>query len=773
MATRVPKRSIAPFQQRFPTSPDFKGFSIDDPNLALPGTRDENEAPSGLFREDIPLNPGNAEKPSGFQRAQAGNVESPPGFEPMPTRERLIAEPSPPGFEEIDEFSDVASTPGFEPETPVEPDIGQKMVRRFLGTDVQDPLELTRLGLTVVGTLGGGLAAGKFTPGPPIVKGIAAGAGATLGMLAAQVAPEMTMEAGEALGVLDPGTRERTGLSPEQLNTVVEGELLLDMATAGGFSILRTGGRLGARLLTGAGREGRELAEAGARQGIEMMPVQVGDRKIGRMFVSVMGRFPWIGSSIVKRGEASEQALKEALRGVPINIAPLRATTDISDMIFRDATATTTRIHDMMSAKYNALWARADELGVAITPRSVLAKGDEILRKIQAETPAFIDDATEATAGPALEKVRSFIRNDILPMRGPMEGVPGVRSQTRRQTFRQMDGLVTKIDQEIAALEPGQRRWALELMNQLRQAAQFDSITNVRGQNAKIIADEMKALDTEFSHTMHQLFETATAKRFGTVQRRGLRGVTTDEATRTNIDQLARSVVKLDSPDAMEELHRLVTPETYRAMSAQVVNDALADSMKAGANNTVQFVPDLFAKRLGLETFGEIPIAGRRQAIETMLEKAGSPIKITHLDELNRVAQKMSSLDIPNVSSFIARRAGIGGLRAIINAAIPGLVIAGGASYAVGPALGFAIMVGGGKLISGMISNPRSARALARVFDKEASQVVKRQATIDALRFGVAGLQEAGEIDFNVSSQMNFLINQTIMLYDKQLELVR
>src|SRR5690606_39673734 len=59
-------------------------------------------------------------------------------------------------------------------------------------------------------------------------------------------------------------------------------------------------------------------------------------------------------------------------------------------------------------------------------------------------------------------------------------------------------------------------------------------------------------LDTEFSHTMSELFETSVAKRFGSVERRGLRGVGTDKTTRMPVDQLARSVVNLNSPQAIE-----------------------------------------------------------------------------------------------------------------------------------------------------------------------------------------------------------------------------
>ena len=65
---------------------------------------------------------------------------------------------------------------------------------------------------------------------------------------------------------------------------------------------------------------------------------------------------------------------------------------------------------------------------------------------------------------------------------------------------------------------------------------------------------------------------------------------------------------------------------------------------------------------------------------------------------------------------------------------------------AVGGLLGVAVMVGGGKLVSAIISNPDSARALKTVLSSEASRLVKRQAMTDALRAGLFAMAGAGDI---------------------------
>ena len=181
-------------------------------------------------------------------------------------------------------------------ETEEELGISGRLVGRFMGTDVEDPLELQRLGAIIVGGVRGGTIGARTIPVAPgplgIVVNPVTGAlfGSAIGATVGAVFPEAVIEVGEDIGVLEEGSRERMGLGPEDLKTVAQGEALLELATGGGLSILRLTGRGTARLLTGAGtKRARDLAGRAAKEGIHLMPVQVGDRVIARGFVVVLG----------------------------------------------------------------------------------------------------------------------------------------------------------------------------------------------------------------------------------------------------------------------------------------------------------------------------------------------------------------------------------------------------------------------------------------------------------------------------------------------------
>ena len=164
--------------------------------------------------------------------------------------------------------------------------------------------------------------------------------------------------------------------------------------------------------------------------------------------------------------------------------------------------------------------------------------------------------------------------------------------------------------------------------------------------------------------------------------------------------------------------------------------------MKITGGDIGVFSIEKFAQRLGLNKVG----GNRRKALGKMLELAGTDLKIKDLDDLVEVGRVLEGFEIPNVSSFIARRATIGGLGSIISAVVPGLAIVGGATWAGGTLLGIAMFLGGGKLMSAIISNPNSARALSKILDKEATTIVRRTATINALRIGIDEMDSYEEL---------------------------
>jgi len=749
-----------------------------EPNDVLPVAEPSGDAKDSVEAPPLPDNVENIAEPS-----------------PFPAGAKKTSElPFPAGATKVSEFPSPAETP-IEPE---DPSIGDKIVGRFLGTDIEeDPLLFTRLGTTVAGAIAGGIAGtqagtalGALTgPGAPVAIPILGTAGLLIGggigAFGGAQAPEAFLEAGEALGVFEEGTRDEIGLSPEELRTVAEGEALVDIATGGGLTVLRLGGRLTGKLFTGASKE---VAERAAGQGIDLLPVQVGNRIIGRGFVTVFGRFPLLGGGAIRRrGGKAEKQLKDVITGLVERTGPITDAPMLGVKIFADATELVKKTNKYFKGKYEEVFARAEEFGVRVVPFETLSKADEILKKILAETPVAVKGKGELGPGKAIAIVKEFIENEILPLRRlkqktfDPEGI-GILDKSGKeitrtpapfppevamQSLKQMDGLVTKIDQQIGSLEPGQKRFALSLLKQLRQASLMDVTTNTRGLNADEIGKALRAIDTEFSYTMSQLFDTATAKRFASVKKRGLRAIEFDEATRTPIDQLARIVVNLESPQAMDELARLVSPETLQRIAARTLDDAMQMAMKSDGF-VGQLDIEIFARRLGLDGTNE----ARRGTIQRMLDKSGSGLTAQNLDDIVEAGRVLAGFDLPNVSSFIARRGAIGGISGVLNGVVPGIALLGGfgaaAVFSPVAVLGAIMLVGGSHMFARVISNPAGARALSKVFDKEASGVIRRKATVELLAGGLKNMRDLNEITTEQYFQLRDVVAGLLIKMDEQ-----
>ena len=668
-------------------------------------------------------------------------------------------------------FEGSAALPeGFALDPPQKKDltIPQRIMGRLLGTDVEDPLEIPRLAAILTGSISGGVM-GSRMPRLPGAAGVVvnpvtgAMMGGVAGTIAGALSPETAIEMGEAAGIVEEGTRDRIGLSPSELKMLMENEALLDLATSGGFSALRLAGRGTARLLTGAGKEGMDLAERAAKHDIDLMPVQVGNRAIGRGYVAIMGRFPFIGASLRARGNASDMAVKNAFLNAPERIAPVASASEISEKIYNDAQTLLKETSKQFHDAYTEVFERAETLGVRVVPKATIDKANDVLKRIAVETPVTVTGEPTST-GKGLIAVKEFIEREVLPM----QATEGGATYTAQQALRQMDGLMSKIDQEVAALEPSQRRFARSLMMEVRNAAQQDMLINVRGAHAGDIARELKALDTDFSHTMSSIFETATANRFGSVRKRGLRAAEFDETTRTPVDQLARVVLNLDSPQALDELSRLIKPETFKAVAAKTLDDAIQTATTKAGPDAGMFNVETFAQHLGIDR----ATGSRREVIATMLQKSGSPLSINDLDDLVAVGRAISKTEVPDVSTFIARRGTIGGIQAVITAAVPGIAIAGFGTYGAAPLLGMATMIGGGKLVSAILARPESARALKNVLDKEATTLVKRNATVKALRGGIEYMRAEDTISPEVYKQLGNAIDYAMTEFDRQLDFI-
>ncbi len=609
-----------------------------------------------------------------------------------------------------------------------------KAFQRLLGTDVNDPLAITRTGTTLSGALLGTYL-GSRVPGPPLVKGAAAVAGSAVGTAVGAASPEIVLDALESMGYLKPGTREKMGLSDQNLKTVMEGEALLDLYTAGGLSAARLGARGISNIMTGANRATRAMAEAASREGIAMLPVQVGQRTFARGFVSVMGHFPLIAGAIRRNADRSVDRIANMFQGIPARLGPLSTFDDVSARILREANQTAETIATQYEARANQLFHRADMNFVQVRPVNVRAATDNILAQMRRATPV-------GTAGEplAVTKNMSDLRQFLIRQTAGMSQ----GTEIADQSLRQMDTVLKSIDERMAKYAQGGDTQAMQWLEQLRNGVQMDMVNNVisrRGGPLSVaqqgIVREFRQLDEDMTRQVNELFSNATAHRMGARVSPTIRSARfMDDLNFRQMDDLAQVLVRGGSPQMVDELGRIVSRDAMQRLASATFNDAVQKAVENVPRGTRLDV-EILSKELGLDAPGSLKF----QQTERLLQHSGG-LTMDQLQTMVGIATRASEAEIPNVSSFIARRAVLTGVGNII----PGMAALSGSGMAGGP-IGFITLYGGSRLLAGIISNPMSARALSRVFDAEASNIARRAALMKAITTGTIELTKQGIIN--------------------------
>jgi len=629
--------------------------------------------------------------------------------------------------------------------------VGTKIYERFWGTDVEDQLALPRVVTQTVGGVGGGVsgaAAGAAIGAPlgPMGAGVGAliggVAGGFAGSFAGTVAPETLLSTAEKLGIVEPGTRKRLGLPTEEMNTVIEGEMLLELATGGGITAARLLGRGVTKVATGIGSSKARLADKAAELNINLLPVQVGNRAIPRGFVSVMGKFPLIASSITRKANVSEAQFKEVFQKLPASIAPMALMSDVSRQVLTDASQLATKVSKHFDAAYKDIYLRADQAGATVLPKETVLAAEEVMKKIAAETPSAATKRQKAAPAESMTELKTFIEQSILPVTNVTKA--GKRT-TANQSLTQIDGMMTAIDEKIAKFIEKEKTFAASRLEQIKQAVQKDLLGNITGPNAAAIAADLRNLDIEHTHTINDLFETVAAKKMGSVKAGGIRGHKFDSATRTSIDGLTDILMRGDNASDLVELQRLVKPETFKTMAASVLSRHIDESMLVGETGR-NFDADTFVRKTGLDH----PGSKKYEHFKKMLELSKG-LTIKEVEDLVAIGRTISSLEVPNPSMFMARRVTMGGARAILTGLVPMAGVAGGAA-AASAATGSMVFaplafIFGTSMLGHMISDPLAARSLKTVLAPETATVVRRFALVRAVRAAGALAKDAGEID--------------------------
>lgn len=157
------------------------------------------------------------------------------------------------------------------------------------------------------------------------------------------------------------------------------------------------------------------------------------------------------------------------------------------------------------------------------------------------------------------------------------------------------------------------------------------------------------------------IFDSPMAKKFKSVDK-NIFGAGFEKPGSITADQLGNALISSRNitPQMLQDLQSLVGQKQYNKFVRKVFDKAFDGSIvtsKEGNINGLMFDPFKFQDALGLNT------KGGREIVEKMI--SGSKLSIEKLDDFFNIAKNHAGLQVPDVSSFVARRATLGGTKSV------------------------------------------------------------------------------------------------------------
>lgn len=575
-----------------------------------------------------------------------------------------------------------------------------------------DVLERSTLGavsrgnvMAVGGTVGGVLGAPAGPAG--VVGGAALGAGA--GSYAYDLAENIARKLGtpqRAPRGLGESTREALGGATE------EAAFSLLPGAAPAYRAVK------AKIAGVAGAGAQAAARAAESIGIPIGISHVTERSAVRGWSQVLGGFPFVGTPF-RAGQARVVgALDDHAADLLNTLAPTTTAPQAATGMYRAAASRYDKFDTVSSALYKRFYDLADALPPGQREIVPTAPIKEWLGELEARLAKqeITLESGERMAGLGTDEVGEWLKQ--------LRGLPSrVSVEQARWLERELNASMGK------ARAQG---WDISRLSGLKEALQSAKTSLDLGavppeQAQRIMGAWERA--NSFFHTARQPFESATAKRFGRVERNVFGHGAFVPGTK-NADELFSDVFHSRSPEALDDLRKLVGTQPFRNATRAFLERELRAARLVQPEGSV--VPELFSaqrfsKALGLST------PEGRATLETMLRGSGVPAGDFY--RFLSVAQNATDITIRNPSTYLMRRLTLGGLTA---GSIMGSALFAGASVSIPYAM---LLTAALRQGSKALMNPRTLRELTVLGDPNVNDYVRKATLLRVLR---TGLQESG-----------------------------
>jgi len=503
------------------------------------------------------------------------------------------------------------------------------------------------LGMGAIGARIGAEMARPVAPMPyigPASQVIAPMVGGTIGYGYGLYQSEVVPRAAKAMGLIEDEMqfRDLGGVRNEILD-----KMGVDITTQAGMSVLMRSLASPARAaydkLTGLTPEARELVMRAAQGlGVNLGRVNIANSPLVNGYNKVIGRFPFIGTPAKEQGARLRGEFEDATRRLFSRDAPIVTMPEASVALSDAAQKRWKAFHGRAGKLYDDYRAKAATEG-DIVPTSIIQDGVINAVKRLREIELRSGDAPKSMAE-AYRRVEDTL-DDVLTQTADRKAI----------TVQELDGLYEMLESSLRSLKvEGKLGNTIKLsLTDLAQGLE----TAERAIRPDSEAAQALAKADQFYAKFMTLFDQPIAQKFKRESPTSFRSRTslTREQARPKFeaDEIFDMVFSTRSAEAQRTLQKIVGPKAYKMALGAHIDDVLKKSISEGSFNKATF----------LEGIGMGGKDAKANALTAAIDAAKIPRE--RLKLLAQIAEKLEPSDLQDVSTFIQRRATLGGMKSI------------------------------------------------------------------------------------------------------------
>tara|TARA_R100001591_G_scaffold111593_1_gene123307 strand:- start:1382 stop:3409 length:2028 start_codon:yes stop_codon:yes gene_type:complete len=505
----------------------------------------------------------------------------------------------------------------------------------------------------------------------------------------------------------------------------------------------------------------KQLKEAGDRIGVDIFPFDVMG-KFGNLYSKVAGVFPITGNPIknaaAKRGETLNNVRNQILN----DLAPNTHLSELGVKMFNAAKNSSKEFNNVASIMYKEFYDQAASINKKFIPTQQIKKTaqsaiDDFLTKrptaittktvkgkkvkVKSKIPANVNKKYEAYIN-QLSNLEDFItpaqvkqiKQDLAEFSSVIAGKDG------GGVFK-----LTKIAKSADA--------SLRNFNNYNMSA-FANDPNVTPQTLQKLIQKLQIADKFYANGI-QLYGRSTAQKFTKADRNiFVKGF--NKPGSIEPDEIFKAVVKTGSPQSLDDLRTLIGQENFESVARKVIDGAFKKaSVRGDKLRGLLFNPVILEEELGL--------AGKNASDLLKNITKGTRLDSQRLEDLINVSKYHANLDIPDVSSFVARRATLGGARSILGG------VAMGAGVLSSPVAAIPLIYMTNRT-SAFLANPKNIDLAITALDITAPRQLKYIASAQLLKGLIKSSQNEDEKQFFLELQDVFRDQKEFIIDNMRVE---